>query len=210
MDEHISVLEKQLCLVLNARWIPIGCLSIKKAVVALSGGLGDEHPAMALDIEMGVDENGDDVVINARPVKWEEWVGLKIRDCDLYIQTNRSKIRAPTVIISTGYAKVPMHRPRLSLGNIAERDNYTCQYSGRKLSRKELSIDHIHPKSRGGKEIWENLVLADKKINTMKADRFPHEVGLKLIRQPKAPPLLPVSTTIRESRHNTWKPFLFV
>ncbi len=207
MDEHISVLDKQLCLVINRHWVVIGCLSIKKAIVALAGGIGEQHPAMGMDIEMGTDENGESILINARPVSWEAWLELPIRDEDLYIQTNRMKVRAPTVII-TGYAKVPTHRPRLSTGNIYDRDGGIDQYTGERISRHVASVDHVIPRSRGGTDVWHNLVTTHKRINAMKADKLPHEAGLKLIRQPKAPPSLPISATIKEARHQTWLPFL--
>jgi 5-methylcytosine-specific restriction endonuclease McrA len=205
---HESVLDKQICLSLNRNWVAIGCLSPKKAIIAMCGGVGDEHPALGMDIEMGVDENGNDVLISARPVAWEEWLSLPVRSCDFSVETKDRSIRAPVVLISANFSKIPMKRPRLSSRSIWERDRGICQYSGRQLTRAGSNIDHIHPRSRGGKDSWENCVLADKHLNSMKGDKFPHEVGLKLIRQPKAPPAVPVSASITEARHDFWKPFL--
>jgi 5-methylcytosine-specific restriction endonuclease McrA len=84
-----------------------------------------------------------------------------------------------------------------------------CQYTGRALRPEEGSLDHVVPRSRGGKDAWENLVWSAKDVNQRKADRLPHEAGLKLLSVPRAPKELPVSALI----HNTaqvedWKLFV--
>jgi 5-methylcytosine-specific restriction endonuclease McrA len=65
------------------------------------------------------------------------------------------------------------------------------------------------PRSRGGKDAWENLVWSAKEVNQRKADRLPHEAGLKLLAVPRAPKELPVSALIRNSAEvEDWKQFL--
>ncbi len=204
----MDILDKQLTLALNAHWYALGCVSIRKAITALCSESNDDKAALAMDITMGIDENGNDVLISAIPTEWDDWIHLPIRDSDLFIQTVNMKIRAPTVIISRRYEKIPMKRPRLSARAIMERDNFTCQYTNRKLSRSDLNIDHVLPKDRGGKELWENLVCSDRKVNSLKGNKLNSEIGLKLIRIPKAPPAIPVSISITEARHSDWKPFL--
>ena len=71
--------------------------------------------------------------------------------------------------------------------NIWKRDNYTCAYTGEKLTKETVSVDHIIPQSRGGKNTWENLITASKKINVFKDDRTPKEAGLKLLWKPEKP-----------------------
>ena len=200
---HESVLDKQLTLVLNRSWLPIGHLSVKKAVVALMGGDKD-HPVMALD--MAFDEEGAPTYTN--PVPWETWVALPVRDCDLYVQTHKGRIRVPTVVITRTFNKVPVLKPRVSSRTIFERDNGRCQYTGKSLTRSGASLDHIIPRSRGGRDSFSNLVLCDKEVNLFKADRTPEEAGLRLIRKPVTPPDMPVSATIREAHHRDWIPFL--
>jgi 5-methylcytosine-specific restriction endonuclease McrA len=160
---------------------------------------------LALDIQM---ENGE--LIYANPVGWDEWIELPVRAGDLHVRTATRMIRVPTVVVSKNYGEMPMKRPRLSAGAIFARDNSVCQYTGRKLPRHQLNIDHVIPKDRGGKDEWSNMVVADKKLNSMKSNRLNHEVGLALIRKPVAPPALPASVTIREVRHPDWRPFLLV
>lgn len=63
-------------------------------------------------------------------------------------------------------------------------------------------------RARGGKDTWENMVYADVRINSKKGHRLNEEVGLSLIRKPKAPPALPACASIKEPRHPHWTPFL--
>lgn len=197
-----SILEKNIVLSLNANWFPVGHRTVKQAIISMTGGLGTP-PALALDIQM--DENG--TLISAIPTKWDDWVNLPVRASDLSITTKNGRIRAPTVIV-TGYRKMPVKRPRLTSRAVLERDNYTCQYSGKKLTKNGLNIDHIVPKSRGGKDDWTNMVACDRKLNSQKGGSLNSEINLRLIRRPLAPPSLPVSSTIRDARHPTHLPFL--
>jgi 5-methylcytosine-specific restriction endonuclease McrA len=65
------------------------------------------------------------------------------------------------------------------------------------------------PRSRGGKGAWENLVWSAKEVNQRKADRLPHEAGLKLLSAPRAPKELPVSALIRNPHDIVdWKLFV--
>ena len=107
--------------------------------------------------------------------------------------------RVPTVIVAVNFAKVPKKRPRLCAKNIRERDKNRCQYTGRQLHPAEGSLDHVVPRSRGGADTWENLVWAAKEVNQRKADRLPHEAGLKLRTVPRAPKELPVTALIRNA-----------
>ena len=77
--------------------------------------------------------------------------------------------------------------PTLSRQNIYERDGGQCQYTGKKLNSNECNLDHVIPRSKGGSNTWENLVLCDPAVNSKKGNRFNHEVGLKLSKIPKAP-----------------------
>ena len=134
-----------------------------------------------------------------RPVTWEEWITLPIREQDEAVHTVRGAIRVPTLIVAVNYAKVPKKRPKLCARAIRERDRDRCQYTGRVLRPDEGSLDHVVPRSRGGKDAWENLVWSAKEVNQRKADRLPHEAGLKLRSVPRAPKELPVSVLIRNA-----------
>lgn len=204
------VLNKTICLSLNRSWSPIGMLTVSEAITAMAGGASG-HPAYGMDVDF---EKNADGTLNmgklsmASPVPWEKWIELEVRENDLAILTSRGPIRAPTVIIQQNYNKIPVKRPKLSRRSIWERDGGVCQYTGRKLKPSEGNIDHVVPRDRGGRDTWENLVVAETKLNSAKGNKLNHEAGIKLIRVPKAPPSLPISATIRQARHPTWIPFL--
>ena len=111
--------------------------------------------------------------------------------------------------MAVNFAKVPKKRPRLCARSIRERDRNRCQYTGALLRTDEGSPDHVVPRSRGGRDTWENLVWSTKSVNTKKADRLPHEAGLKLLSVPRAPKELPV-TALLHNAHGVaeWKLFL--
>jgi 5-methylcytosine-specific restriction endonuclease McrA len=92
---------------------------------------------------------------------------------------------------------------------IRERDGNRCQYTGRVLRQDEGSLDHVVPRSRRGKDAWENLVWSAKEVNQKKADRLPYEAGLKLLSVPRAPKERLVTALIRNAHGVAeWKVFL--
>ena len=125
------------------------------------------------------------------------------------MRTARGSIRVPTVIVAVNFAKVPKKRPKLCAKTIRERDRNRCQYTGKLLRPDEGSLDHVLPRSRGGKDEWENLVWSSKDVNARKGNRLPHEAGLKLLSIPRAPKELPV-TALLPKAHGVaeWKLFL--
>ncbi len=165
--------------------------------VALESGAGGPSHAPCLDDQHTIarDLRRADI----RPVTWEEWISLPIRDQDESVHTVRGEIRVPTVIVAVNYAKVPKKRPKLCARAIRERDRNRCQYTGRVLRPDEGSLDHVVPRSRGGRDVWENLVWSAKDVNQRKAARLPHEAGLKLLSVPRAPKELPVTALIRNA-----------
>jgi CRISPR/Cas system Type II protein with McrA/HNH and RuvC-like nuclease domain len=76
---------------------------------------------------------------------------------------------------------------RISRSKIYRRDGHECVYCG---SKKTLTLDHVIPKSRGGKNTWENLVTSCFKCNLKKADRTPEEAKMKMSHQPYIPSLM--------------------
>ena len=161
---------------------------------------------MATNVATGLEIEGENHI---RPVTWEEWVTLPIREQDQAVHTVRGAIRVPTVIVAVNFAKVPKKRPKLCARTIRERDGNRCQYTGRLLHPHEGSLDHVVPRSRGGHDAWENLVWSAKDVNQRKADRLPHEAGLKLLSVPRAPKELPVTEFIRNRpRVADWELFL--
>jgi len=180
-----DILNKTTVLVLNRNWQAINVRTPQEVFCMMATNV-----ATALEIE------GDDHI---RPVTWDEWITLPVRSQDNAVQTVRGPIRVPTVVVAVNFAKVPKKRPKLCTHTIRERDGNRCQYTGKVLKPGEGSLDHVLPRSRGGKETWENIVWSSKDVNTRKGSRLPHEAGLKLLSVPRAPKELPASALIRNA-----------
>lgn len=195
-----DILNKTIVLVLNRNWQAINIRTPQEAFCMMATNV-----ATALDIELGDDSRAQAL----RPVTWEEWITLPIRDGDNLVRTARGPIRVPTVIVAVNFARVPKKRPKLCAKTIRERDGNRCQYTGKLLKPEEGSLDHVLPRSRGGVDTWENLVWSSKAVNARKGNRLPHEAGLRLLRVPRAPKELPVTALIRNAHGVAeWKLFV--
>ena len=91
----------------------------------------------------------------------------------------------PSVIRLTEYRRIPRQTRAISRKNILLRDRNTCQFCGNRLPPSELTLDHVVPRSRGGKSAWDNHVACCHRCNNRKGDRTPEEAGLKLTRKPR-------------------------
>jgi hypothetical protein len=216
----MSVINRTIVLKLNRNWQAVGISTVAKAIVDLAGG----QSAQALDFEYEKDENGNYILDEhgmpaseptARPVDWETWITLPVRswekdDAIHYGSEGKNIMRAPTVLIAKNYFKMPRKtfKGKPSKDAIYIRDGGIDQYTGKKLKRDEATVDHILPKSKGGKDDWENLALTCKDINSRKGNKLNHEIGLKLIRKPSAPKSMSAEEMIRDIKHPTWKPHL--
>jgi 5-methylcytosine-specific restriction endonuclease McrA len=209
---NTSILDKPIVLSLNRAWQAIGHRTVKQALIALNGGGDGLAPALGMDIGYAQRADGSwdfERAIYLNPVPWDEWVKLPVREFDFAIATTRLRVRVPTVIISTNFSRMPMRTPRANRTAIYNRDGGVCQYTGEFVGHHGGNLDHVVPRHRGGRDSFENLVWAKREINSLKANRLPHEAGLRLLRRPRAPLAVPLSTMIREARHPDWRHFLF-
>jgi 5-methylcytosine-specific restriction endonuclease McrA len=190
-----SILHLSTVLVLNRNWQAIHVKTPAEAFCMLAAGT-----AAGLDVQ--IDET-------IRPVSWEIWLTLPVRENDRFVTTPRGRVRVPTVVVAANYGKVPLRQPRFGAGGIWERDGGICQYTGRKLAPGEGNIDHVVPLSRGGPSTWENCVLAHREVNSRKGDRLPQEIGLRLLKDPVAPRAVPATQLIRNHHGiRDWEYFL--
>jgi len=139
---------------------------------------------------------------------WDEWSKMPTTDNDSVIHTSNKDVKLPEVIVLSNYDKLPKKGMKLTKRNIFLRDNFTCQYTGQTVSTKTADIDHIIPKSRGGKTSWDNLVVCSKTINRLKADRTPQEAGLKLLKQPTRPEPQAIYIDPRMDMPKSWANFI--
>jgi 5-methylcytosine-specific restriction endonuclease McrA len=101
------------------------------------------------------------------------------------IRTPSQIFSLPSVIRMIYMIKRPRPKMRLSRREVFNRDRYTCQYCGRQT--RDLTLDHVLPRHRGGRHDWENLTAACKTCNHRKAGRTPQEARMRLLREPFAP-----------------------
>lgn len=115
----------------------------------------------------------------------------------------------PSVIRIASMIHLP-HRTnhKLTRMEIFRRDQYTCQYCGKQI--KQLTLDHVIPRYRGGQHTWENVVSACASCNRSKAGRTPKEAGMKLLRQPGPPQDHNVSFVYNHHREirKEWRKYL--
>jgi 5-methylcytosine-specific restriction endonuclease McrA len=159
-------------------------------------------------------------VIDAHDEEWdvhdfERWVDVSRQrqerggQTEQFVRTPRFWILVPRVIRLVEYDKVPRREVKFSRRNILARDENRCQYCGKRLPTAQLSLDHVTPKSRGGKSTWTNVVAACNPCNTHKGGRMPWEASMKLRRVPGVPKKNPLLADKVESPHyRIWRLFL--
>jgi 5-methylcytosine-specific restriction endonuclease McrA len=101
------------------------------------------------------------------------------------IRTARLTIILPSVIRLVHYRRVPRQNRSVSRKAIMLRDRSACQYCGHVFASKDLTLDHVIPRSRGGATAWDNLVASCKPCNNKKGDRTPVEAGMALLSKPR-------------------------
>jgi len=176
-------------LVLNASYEPLSIASTKRALKLITKGT-----AKSL-------EDHEDVTIYTSRM-WDEMSGEYI-DVD---------VKLPSVIKLLRYRNIPMRVQVLSRKNIYIRDQFTCQYCNKQFAYSALTLDHVHPQSKGGKNTWENLATSCQSCNRKKGDRLLSEISdMKLIRQLK-PATLHTSREILRNMGKAdpkWKTYLY-
>jgi 5-methylcytosine-specific restriction endonuclease McrA len=125
------------------------------------------------------------------------------------IRTVSKSFSLPAVIVLNRYVKFRFAYVACNRNNIFYRDNFTCQYCEKTQNSDNLTLDHVIPKSRGGKNTWENLVTACKKCNQRKGNLTPRESGMKLLKKPRQPKASILRTLKKEQISPQWKNYLW-
>lgn len=176
-------------LVLNRNWQPIHVTTVRRAFTLLY--MGAAHVI------------GPDFAL----FDFESWSALAAAEGEGVIRTVHQVIRAPQVIMLQLYDRIPRARVRFSRLNIYARDQNQCQYCGARGSQTQLNLDHVVPRSRGGRTTWENVVCCCVPCNLRKAARTPQEAGMRLLKPPISPRWTPTFRA-RGTPPSAWLPFL--
>ncbi|KPM46648.1 HNH endonuclease [Jiulongibacter sediminis] len=111
----------------------------------------------------------------------------------------------PAVIKLHHYVNVPYKSVVLNRQNIFKRDGNKCVYCG---NSRELTLDHVIPKSRGGKTNWDNLVAACRRCNSRKGHFTPEEAEMPLAVKPFKPTFVTFLRDFSGNTSETWAPYL--
>ncbi len=183
-------------LVLNRLWQAVNVCSVRRAMVLLFQGnaqvvLGDQDGAF-------------------QTFNFQQWTDLSQSEPHPEsISAVSFKIRLPRVIMLAVFDRLPKKEVKFTRHNIFERDKNTCQYCGHCFDRRDLNLDHVIPRDRGGPTNWENIVCSCIPCNTRKANRTPPEAGLHLIRKPRKPKWRPfVQINLGINYHHSWRHFI--
>ncbi|MBI4126511.1 MAG: HNH endonuclease, partial [Deltaproteobacteria bacterium] len=142
---------------------------------------------------------------------FHSWSELSVAVHDESVGLVGRIVRVPRVVVLATFDRLPKRSVRFSRLNILLRDRHVCQYCGRRLPRSQLNLDHVIPRSRGGRTTWENIVTSCLKCNHHKGGRPPEEAGMHLVRPPFRPRAVPFFRLTGNSRlYDQWKPFMSV
>ena len=179
-------------LVLNRHFEPVQLTTARRAFILLYGG-----SAQALD-ELG--ETYD----------FDLWRTLPVREDDDHIPIIGGALRVPRVVHLQRYDRTPRTTVRLTRRNLMFRDGFQCQYCAKRPALRDLNIDHVIPRSRGGADTWENLVTACRVCNLKKGWKLPDEAGMRLARRPFRPKWTMSAQILlgTRPRFKEWEPFL--
>ncbi|MFP4502932.1 MAG: HNH endonuclease [Candidatus Hydrogenedentota bacterium] len=181
-------------LVLNKSWVAVTVATARRALILLyQGHARAVHPR---DYSL---------------YDFDAWCDLSLHSNGhgRYVHTPAIRIRLPEVILLSTFNGFVRREVPFTRRNIFTRDDHRCQYCGKRFPKQELTIDHVTPRSRGGGDTWENLVLACVRCNVRKGNRTPEEANMPLIRKPARPRWLPkLGTRLPEHDLLTWQRFV--
>lgn len=178
-------------LVLNRNYAPVRVTRARRALMMLYLGA-----AKALDAK-------------CEAYDFPHWRQLAPIDGYELIGTSSGVVCIPRLLLLSRYGRVPNTTIRLSRRNVYLRDDFTCQYCARRMPSRELNLDHVTPRSQGGKATWENLVTSCRRCNFNKGNATPEGAGMRLLKVPSRPSWSTAAALAAAPRHFAeWEPFI--
>lgn len=186
-----SIVLARQTLVLNRAWLAIATTPVRQALSLL-------FTDAAHAIEPETFQTHD----------FASWTRLPVAEGEPSVSTVSLVLKVPEVIVLRQFSGVPRQVLPFTRRNLMRRDEQRCQYCGRRPSQSELSIDHVHPRSRGGETSWENCVLACVQCNRRKGSKLVEDAGMNLLRPPRAPQWSPIFEVASTHQREAWRKFV--
>lgn len=126
-----------------------------------------------------------------------------------WVRTPRLVLAVPRVIRLLRYGGGPRRDVRLTRRNIHARDRGRCHYCGKRVSNADITVDHVVPRSLGGRDTWDNLVTACVPCNSRKGGRTPQAANMRLLRRPTKPHTNPtIAQRLNNPKYGAWRAFV--
>ncbi|MFO1064094.1 MAG: HNH endonuclease [Pirellulales bacterium] len=187
-------------LVLNRFYMAVRVVNVRRALTLLYRGCAE-----VITIE-------DDQYLNYDFEAWcelSQFYALEKQPGEDYLKAVHFDLQIPRIIRLTRYERLPKVSVRFNRKNLFARDNHLCQYCGTTRPANQLSLDHVVPRSLGGKTTWENIVCCCLACNSRKGGRTPLQAGMKLLSKPIKPTSNPAMVIpLKDPRYASWKSFL--
>ncbi len=187
-------------LVLNKHYAAIHVITVRRAFSMLYRRLAE---VVSLEEDQYLSYDFD---------SWREVSAFRARfqrERHEWVRCVRFEIAVPRIVRLLFYDRLPRQAVKFNRRNIYARDHNRCQYCGRRFPTSELSLDHVVPRSMGGRTTWENVVCCCVACNIRKGGRTPEEAGMRLRSKPLKPRRSPVvQLRLSSARYASWKQFV--
>ena len=187
-------------LILNRFYMAVRVVNVRRAFTLLYRGCAevitiDDHQYSSYDFDTWCEVS--------------QILALEKQAGEDYLQAVNFEIQVPRIVRLTRYDKLPKSTVRFNRKNLFARDNHQCQYCGQTRPLSQLSLDHVVPRSLGGRTTWENIVCSCMKCNSRKGGRTPSQAGMALLSKPVKPHSNPSMTIpLNDPRYESWKTFI--
>lgn len=181
-------------LVLNKAWAPLHIIFWKKAMSLIY-----QDAARSLDIDF----------LSYEFKSWLEFSNQPQNHFYPTVSTIKHKICIPEIIVLTKYDRLPIRDVKYSRETLFSCYGFICAYCGKEFDKHELTVDHVTPRSKGGKTTFDNTVPACRSCNFLKADQTLSECGMKLRYKPRKPKWIGPLHHVRHGNFRpSWKKFM--
>ncbi|MCA9126374.1 MAG: HNH endonuclease [Planctomycetales bacterium] len=187
-------------LVLNRFYMAVRVINARRAMTLLYRGCAE-----VITVE---DDRYSNYDFNAW-CELSQLLALEKQPDEDYIRAVNFEVQVPRILRLTRYDKLPRLTIRFNRKTLFARDGHQCQYCGQARPASQLSLDHVIPRSHGGRTTWENIVCSCLQCNSRKGGRTPAQAGMKLLNKPIKPASNPtIAVAMGEARYEIWKSFV--